>query len=144
MTQRGRGLLEIKSSNNPFFQAASADIGTNPHLVTKWSGNTDPAMTKTSSASKDTFSFLYTRESDIIGSLVPKSNVEVKSLLTKTEFLKKRREEMRAQMLTDCVSEPEPIPRPSTEEILAHYHHAPKVEDPRFLTTSVKCSRHLL
>ena len=40
------------------------------------------------------FSFLYSRESDVIGSKVPKTIVEEKKVLTKTEFLKKKRENL--------------------------------------------------
>ena len=138
MAHRGRGLLEVKPSNNPFFQSTASDIGVNPYNGVQWSGDHDPAMLKASSVSKDTFSFLYARESDTIGSRVAKPPVERPSLLTKTEFLKKRREELRARMTVDEAEMQNVVPpKVTVEDVLAHYKHEPKVEDPRYMTTSV-------
>lgn len=148
MSSRGRGLLEIKPSSNPFFQSTGSDIGVNPHIPVKWTGDVDPAMTRVNPASKDTFSFLYTRESDTIGSKVAKPQNEHPQILTKTEFLKKRREELRTQMLLDSggidpyATEGEAgggleSTKPNVEEILSRYTHAPKQEDPRYMTTAV-------
>jgi hypothetical protein len=139
MAQRGRGLLEVKPSNNPFMQSTSADLGVNPYQKVEWSGDHDPAMTRNADgANRDTFSFLYARESDNIGGRVAKPTNEKPRLLTKTEFLKKRREELRAQMTVDEVAMQNAVePTYTVEEILTHYKHEPKSEDPRFMTTSV-------
>ena len=142
MSFRGRGTLEVKKSSNPFFQTTNSNIGVNPHERTDWTGDVDPAMLKSEAAAKETFSFLYTRESDVIGSQVPKPTREEKSLLTKTEFLKKRRAELRTQMLSDSASFEEtssaaPM-RVTAEDMLKVYKHEPKSEDPRFMTTSVR------
>jgi hypothetical protein len=139
--QRGRGLLEVKPCSNPFMQSTSADIGVNPYLGVAWTGENDPAMTRASDGSKDTFSFLYARESDNIGARVAKPINEKPRLLTKTEFLKKRREELRSQMTMDEVQmQNTVIPSPTAEDILVHYKHDPRAEDPRYTTTSVSVS----
>lgn len=139
MARRGRGLLEVKSSSNPFFQSTASDIGTIPTRTIKWTGDVDPAMMTSHTQKEDTFSFLYSRESDTIGSMVRKPVLEKKELLTKTEFLKKRRETLREEM-GDTVGngdESETVFKVTAEQVLAQYRHVPKLEDPRFMTTSV-------
>lgn len=97
-----------------------------------------------SSASQDTFSFLYSRESDRIGSMVKKPENPHKELLTKTEFLKKRREELRAQGPTDfdrellsmTKSERQESKKVDVEEILKHFKHNSKDEDPRYTSSN--------
>lgn len=139
MSQRGRGLLEIQHSNNPFFQTSGRDVGVNPYSKKVWSGDVDPAMIKKNVHAQENFSFLYTRESDTIGSRVTKPSLENREILTKTEFLKKRREELRSNMgeedLAFDTTESSKF-QITAEEILSVYKHEPKNEDPRFTTSS--------
>lgn len=87
------------------------------------------------------FAFLYTRESDRIGSKVAKPVMKETRLLTKTEFLKKKREEVSAsnslsQEEDDREAHNSPTKR-NAEDILAVYKHVPKYEDPRYTTSTV-------
>jgi hypothetical protein len=150
MSLRGRGCLELKPSNNPFHQTTSADIGCVPNSKTEWTGNPDPAMKLAASRLGNTdhevehFSFLYTRESDKIGSKVKQPVIPRNRLLTKTEFLKKRREDLKAQELTDndnmlltLNGSPTKTVKKSAEEALLYYTQGTKVEDPRYTTSNV-------
>lgn len=84
------------------------------------------------------FSFLYSRESDVIGSKVPKTIVEEKKVLTKTEFLKKKREMVEAtNSLEGTATIAEETKSRSAEDILNVYKHEPKYEDPRYTTSNV-------
>lgn len=150
MAARGRGCLELKPSNNPFLQTTSADIGCVPTNKTVWTGNPDPAMKLTASRLGNTdhedehFSFLYSRESDKIGSKVKQPVIPRNRLLTKTEFLKKRREDLRSQELTDndnmlliLNGSPQKAVKKTAEEALLYYKQGTKVEDPRYTTSNV-------
>lgn len=73
MTCRGRGCLEIKPSPNPFFQTTSADIGVNAHNQIDWKiDGKAPPFNSSAQHSDGNFLFLYSRESEVIGSKVPK------------------------------------------------------------------------
>lgn len=147
MSIRGRGTLEVKQSNNPFHQTTASDIGVRPAQRIQWTGNADPAMKCNSHNHSDTFSFLYTRESDKIGAMVSKPALGHKRLLTKTEFLKNRREELQStQTLTQediallNINNQE-ISQPNVEEILKVFKQGTKYEDPRYTTSNGEYGR---
>lgn len=74
----------------------------------------------------------------MIGSKVPKTIVEEKKVLSKTEFLKKKREMVEAtKSLEGTASIAEESKSPSAEDILNVYKHEPKYEDPRYTTSNV-------
>lgn len=137
-----RGLL--KPSSNPFFQTTASDIGIRPTETIVWTGNADPAMKCAAvSERKDMFGFLYSRESDRIGAMVPKpSNSTHKAPLTKTEFLKKRRELLRTigpdefdlELLS--TTKKEELVKPDVEAVLKVFKQGTKVEDPRYTSTN--------
>lgn len=158
---RGRGTLEVRPSDNPFFQPVSADIGKNlqnSNAEWKVSGNA-PQFTSTKHTVDGNFSFLYTRESDRIGQKVPKPQLKETKMLSKTEFLKQRRERALASagemavtggshFEDDLNSTFEQVPQtPASAEgatfkvdpnaYLQVYQHVPKQEDPRYITSAV-------
>eukprot|EP01038_Epipyxis_sp_PR26KG_P006145 gene6145-8472_t len=149
MTHRGRGTLEVKPSSNPFFQTTNSDIGIKPHESITWKvkGKMPPFNSNVHEVDGN-FSFLYTRTSDDIGSKVTKAPAPTNKLLTKTEFLKKKREmvQMNKTNGTDDVDENNEIHdfsndksstfKRTAEDILAVYQHAPKAEDPRYTTST--------
>ena len=87
------------------------------------------------------FGFLYSRESDVIGSKIKKPEHEAPKVLTKTEFLNKKREKQMqialatGQLIEEAISSAPP--KPSADEILAVYQHNPRNEDPRYTTSTV-------
>jgi len=145
MTQRGRGLLEIKPSNSPFFVSAASDHGLDVKRLSRveWAGATvndfaKSARMEASKGKQESFSFLYTRESDTIGGRVAKPVIDRPKMLTKTEFLKKWREkrvptESAEGGLEDLSSEPEPI---NVDRVLTVWKQGTKNEDPRYTTTN--------
>jgi hypothetical protein len=141
MSLRGRGLLEVKPSTNPFFQTTTSDIGTNPNEEIKWQvqGKVPPFQSGKHNVDGN-FAFLYSRESDRIGSKVQKPVMKETRLLTKTEFLKKKREEQEAanmdRLEEDESSDPASPGKRTAEDILAVYQHVPKYEDPRYTTST--------
>lgn len=141
MSLRGRGLLEIKPSSNPFFQSTTSDIGANPADSIQWKvdGKAPPFQAGKHNVDGN-FSFLYSRESDRIGAKVAKPVMKDTKLLTKTEFLKKKREEFAASSDFSQVEDREEKTSPSkrtAEDVLAVYKHVPKYEDPRYTTSMV-------
>lgn len=142
MSLRGRGLLEIKPSSNPFFQSTTSDIGANPTESIQWKvdGKVPPFQAGKHNVDGN-FSFLYSRESDRIGAKVTKPVMKDTKLLTKTEFLKKKREEFAASVDNSQAEEREEKTSPSkrtAEDVLAVYKHEPKYEDPRYTTSTVR------
>jgi len=138
MSYRGRGALEVKPGNSPFFVSTGSDIGVNVEKHIKWKGEANPDFQKSGrKKQEESFSFLYTRESDSIGGRVPKPMMEKPRLLTKTEFLKKWREER-----TDPSTIVEEEPRQArgvkldAEQILKSFKQGTKVEDPRYTSTN--------
>jgi hypothetical protein len=143
MTCRGRGCLEIKPSPNPFFQTSSADIGVNAHNQIDWKiDGKAPPFNSSAQHSDGNFLFLYSRESDVIGAKVPKPVMDQKKLLTKTEFLKKKREMVEAtksfEESNDAVDELISTTA-RAEAVLNGFQHNPKFEDPRYTTSNVSC-----
>lgn len=142
MTCRGRGCLEIKPSPNPFFQPTSADVGVKPNEEIVWKVNgKEPPFNSSAQKSDGNFLFLYTRESDVIGAKVQKPVVQEKKLLTKTEFLKKKREMLELTKTTEGTYEDtndlETTGKMNVETLLENYKHVPKAEDPRYTTSNV-------
>ncbi len=145
MSHRGRGTLEVKPSSNPFFQTTASDIGVDTKKKINWSYDVNPSMVETEAYVNDgTFAFLYKRTSDEIGAKVAKPtgglySSEVK-MLSRTEFLKKRREELMNSAAADSIRasrQQAEAPRPTVDEILQVYKHDSKKEDPRYTTTGV-------
>jgi hypothetical protein len=141
MSLRGRGLLEVKPSPNPFFQTTTGEIGARPDENIQWKvDGKQPPFQHGKHTVDGNFSFLYTRESDRIGGKVPKPVMKETRLLTKTEFLKKKREEFAATAsdlpdeLQEATRSP---PKPTAAGVLAVYKHEPKYEDPRYTTSMV-------
>lgn len=133
----------MKPSPNPFFQTTTSEIGARPDEQVQWKvGGKQPPFQHGKHTVDGNFSFLYTRESDRIGGKVPKPVMKETKLLTKTEFLKKKREEVAASGTMHEENEREttsPV-KPSPEDVLAVYKHIPKYEDPRYTTSTVRLS----
>jgi hypothetical protein len=147
MSVRGRGTLEVRKSDNPFFQTTNADIGlsaSNTNFEWTTATNQNGANSTLASSIKPykvdgNFSFLYTRESDLIGAKVKKPEVSEVRMLSRSEFLKKRREKalLDAEATGELQYEETPAYKPTPEDFLRAYHHVPKEEDPRYLTSGV-------
>ncbi len=147
MSHRGRGCLEIKPNSNPFLQPVYGDYGIKPHEHIDWKveGKT-PHINAVVHKVEGNFAFLYSRESDKIGGRLPKPQKEQPRVLTKTEFLKKKREDLEEAMQTSDFQLEEPAPvvllKQTAEEMVKLYRHAPVEEDPRFTTTNVSSSTY--
>jgi hypothetical protein len=147
MSVRGRGTLEVRKCDNPFFQTTNADIGlsasnTNFEWTTDNSqngGNSTLASSIKPYKVDGNFAFLYTRESDLIGAKVKKPEVSEVRMLSRSEFLKKRREKALsdAEAAGELQYDDTPAYKPTPEDFLRAYHHLPKEEDPRYLTSGV-------
>ena len=144
MSQRGRGALEVKPSNSPFFVSAASDHGLDVKRLNRveWAGAVNPDYAKSAklgaaSGKTESFAFLYTRESDTIGGRVPKPVIDRPKMLTKTEFLKKWREKRvpadGGEVLDELLPEPEPV---NVDRVLAVWKQGTKGEDPRYTTTN--------
>jgi hypothetical protein len=86
-----------------------------------------------------TFAFLYKRTSDDIGGKIAKPVKEEHKMMTRTEFLKKRREDLMNSAAADTIRanrKTVEVPKPTVDQILTVYKHETKVEDPRYNTTS--------
>ncbi len=132
--------MEVKPSTNPFFQTVASDIGVNTKEKVEWSYDVNPSLVETEAYVNDgTFSFLYKRTSDDIGGKVAKPTSDVHKIPTRTEFLKKRREELMSSAAADTIRanrKTVEVPKPTVDQILTVYKHETKVEDPRYNTTS--------
>ena len=141
---RGKGTLEVRPSRNPFFQSTHSDLGTNPHDRVEWTGNPDPGMKTTQFSHADTFSFLYSRESDRIGGKVSKPVFAHPQLPSKTEFLKKRRDDLQAKGLDNEDHDLLKLTQHRGKEYfktdvnatLQVWKQGTKEEDPRYTTTN--------
>ncbi len=146
MSIRGRGTLEIRQSDNPFFQPVSGDIGLTAQRQTEWkvTGHA-PKFNCTKHNVDGNFSFLYTRESDMIGSKVHKPQISEIRMLTRSEFLKERREKAfrDSEMMGEPIEETNSSSYEQTnfkvnpDDFLRSYKHDPKYEDPRYITSTV-------
>lgn len=174
MTWRGRGCLEIGESSNPFFQPVSAEIGrTSRNSPTvDWTVTGSPKKVKPPYKVDGNFDFLYTRESDVIGSRVHKPQSLDLKMPTRTEFLKQRRLQAYEKMISSRGNSPDGNTghrtqspgstqsfyeedddedfnltkarrfKMAAEDILSAYKHQPKNEDPRYTTTNVSTTNH--
>ena len=138
MTMRGRGSLEVKPSNNPFFVRTSGDFGVQPEEKVEWKAALNPDFAASFKMKRpENFSFLYTRESDSIGGKVANPLDSKPRVLTKTEFLKKWRAERTKDLNPDELKQDtEEKVKPDVDRILASWKQGTKEEDPRFQTTS--------
>lgn len=141
MSVRGRGTLEIRKNNNPFFQSTSSDIGlSTANANLEWAVNSGPSFPTAKPYKVDgNFSFLYSRESDKIGGKVPKPEVSEVRMLSRSEFLKQRRDKALETVSFDATTD-QLNEKPTAEDMLATYKHVSKDEDPRYLTSNVSYS----
>ena len=140
MAARGRGCLEIKSSTNPFMQTMASDIGMRAKQIEWTAPEVDLSGVKPYK-SDGSFSFLYTRESDVVGSRVAKP---MHSLAyepkTKGEMLREKRDKLRVLMEKQSV----PIDEADAKETasknldaeIASWKQGTKSEDPRYTTSN--------
>jgi|MDTB01.2.fsa_nt_gb hypothetical protein len=138
MTMRGRGSLEVKPSNNPFFVRTSGDFGVTPEEHVEWKAALNPDFAASLKMKKsENFSFLYTRESDNIGAKVDNPLDSKPRVLTKTEFLKKWRAERTKDLdPSSSAGGGDEKTKPNVERILSVWKQGTKDEDPRFQTTN--------
>jgi hypothetical protein len=140
---RGRGALEINRSTNPFFQTTNSDLGSNPHEPVGWKHDINPSFLQTAvnAEKKEDFSFLYRRESDTIGKRLDKTQPFLPQQLTKTQFLKARREHLQQNLgsvPSDIFQMKETTQSVDAYEKLKAYKHQAKSEDPRYTTAAVR------
>ena len=103
MANRGRGLLEVQKSSNPFFQTANGEYGVNIAQQVAYRDKFnlipgDKSSFKDSEkkyADDEDFSFLYQRTSEKIGSTVPKPERTREYSISKADLAKRRRETIR-------------------------------------------------
>lgn len=173
--QRGRGTLSVAKNNSPFFQTTQGDIGYNTtketapdslgpwkcplteedFAATKGNNRMDSTASELQAAAfdKGNFNFLYTRESDTIGSKVKKPNDDNGKIIrvqpkSKAEFLRDcyrstealaAKEKMVMSMgksLELDATGAMVVPKQSAEEILKSYKHKSKEEDARYTTAN--------
>jgi len=145
MSVRGRGCLEIRPSNNPFYQSTNGDIGRSvENTPSEWNIHGEQPKFSTKKREVDgNFAFLYSRESDRIGQRLAKPASSEIRVLSKTEFLKQRREKALALTNGEEIDLNAELEQATTtqkltaEELLKIYRHEPKQEDPRYLTSGV-------
>lgn len=138
MSRRGRGCLEIKQSDNAFYQTTTGEIGLKPNIdagrtFRRQFPETTIEDTKSGNMNIDTgtsgnFSFLYTRESDKIGSKVRKDGMQMTHTL-------QRRTQFGTRFIEAGLTQVPP--RPSADELLSYYRQGTKEEDPRYTTSTV-------
>eukprot|EP00605_Chrysophyceae_sp_TOSAG23-4_P002762 GSChrysophyteH1.ASY1.ANO1.3046.1 assembled CDS len=142
---RGRGALEVKPSTNPFFVRTSSDFGVKPEDHVAWSGAVNPDFAKSMKVTRpESFSFLYTRESDNIGGKIENPLDTKPRVPTKTEFLKKWRAEQmdRKDLAKNTLNFPNEDTRAvkktpeEVDRILSKWKQGTKQEDPRYTSTS--------
>ena len=147
MSQRGRGALEVKPSNSPFFVSTTSEHGLDLGRLKRveWAGAINPEFARSAKVvaargKQETFAFLYTRESDSYGGRVPKPAIDRPKMLTKTEFLKHWREKRvpadGGEVLSELLPEPEPTGTVDVERVLESWKQGTKAEDPRYTTTN--------
>lgn len=146
MANRGRGLLEVQKSANPFFQTINGEYGTNvaAQVASRDKINLIPGdkskidVNKKYENSDEDFSFLYQRTSDKVGSTVPKGAPR-EYTISKADLAKRRRETIK---MLETIIPPENTAeahKPTPEEIdrtLASWKQGTKWEDPRYTTAN--------
>lgn len=147
MSQRGRGLLEINPSKNPFYQTTASDIGRKPEdkATIDWDmpknmrtnatiqqpESTEPAPIKDYG---EDFSFLYARSSDVIGG---KLETKMGAMAASMDTNPARR---KPAIHSDHAAQ---IPRVErgrikldSDRVLAVYKHDTKRENPLYTTAA--------
>lgn len=150
MAQRGRGLLEIHPSKNPFFQTTASDIGRNidDRVKVDWnkprdftstrSGQMIDAREVSSPAAEqqpvknygEDFSFLYARSSDVIGGKLPKQMGPMSSCMDSNHS--KTRNTVGSSVVAPVQQRVHV--KKDVNAILEVYKHEPKVENPLYAT----------
>ena len=147
MTYRGRGLLEVSRSSNPFFQSTNSDYGVDIayQVASRDKINLIPGdkskldVDKKDRPADEDFSFLYQRTSDKFGSTVPKGAPR-EYTITKADLARRRRETIKVletvfpQENSSAKKEP-----PSTDDVertLRSWKQGTKWEDPRYTTAN--------
>lgn len=146
MANRGRGLLEVQKSTNPFFQTTNGEYGVNiaQQLASKDKINLIPGdrsqidVDKKYANKDEDFSFLYQRTSDKIGSTVPKGAPR-EYTITKAALAKRRRETIK--MLETIIPQDGRSEKviPTNEDVertLRSWKQGTKWEDPRYITAN--------
>jgi hypothetical protein len=132
MSRSDRSDGDLKQSNSAFYHTTSSEIGA-PILNVEEKTETKGCIT--SSSALQSFPFLYTRESDKIGAMVPGNGMSSKSQ-TASDLARRRAErnsKIEAEVKEQSNLKPVKI---SAEQILLCYKQGTKIEDPRFTTSS--------
>jgi hypothetical protein len=132
MNRRDRSDGDLKQSNSAFYHTTSSEIGAQ---ILSLEEKTETKTCTTSSSALQSFPFLYTRESDKIGAMVPGNGMSSKS---QTASDLARRRAARNSMIEAEIKEQsnlKPV-KISAEQILSCYKQGTKIEDPRFTTSS--------
>lgn len=147
MAYRGRGCLEIRPSNNPFYQTTNSVLGADPNNRVEWKRASGEEISKESEEKGEDspkfhegapdFTFQYTRTSDTIGSNIGFNMTSKPEGPTKAELARKRGERLR---LHQSVTQVENV-KMDASTALQHYVHNPKIEDPRYTTSSNEVGR---
>ena len=97
MSLRGRGALEVKPSLNPFMQSGSSMYGYKPTAARSWKHpEPEPPARVAINTNDGNFAFLYTRESDRIGSEVAKPTNSIQhEEKSKAMLLREKRDKLR-------------------------------------------------
>ena len=146
MHNRGRGLLEVQKSVNPFFQTVNGEYGVSvaDQMASRDKINLVPGDKSKLDVDKkyenpdEDFSFLYARTSDKFGSTVPKGAPR-EYTISKADLARKRRETIK---MLETIVPPENTAiaaKPTAEEIertLASWNQPTKYEDPRYTTAN--------
>ena len=145
MAQRGRGCLEVKKSLNPFMQTGSSDIGFRATQI-EWNRPAvnveEMVLPPAQGEDNGNFMFLYTRESDTIGSQLAKPQhslaYEPKS---KGDLLREKRDRLRALKETSVKKdlEPQDLEDARAANVVAcisSWKPCIKEEDPRYTTAN--------
>lgn len=140
MSQRGRGCLEIRPSDSAFYRTTTSEIGDRPekNYDTRelMNGNTKQSETLDDNIpTPQSFAFLYTKESDKIGSKVRMDGVNANLQMTLSNARRGRSKSSAFASQAGTMSSADSANQ-KTDEILLSYKQGTKVEDPRFTTSS--------
>lgn len=133
MSRRDSSERDLKQSNPAFYHTTSSEIGA---PIANFKERTDTKCSATSSSASQSFPFLYTRESDKIGAMVPGNNGMSSKSQTASDLARRRAERnLMIEAEIKKMSNLKPV-EISTEQILSCYRQGTKIEDPRFTTSS--------
>lgn len=135
MSQRGRGCFEIRPPTSAFYRTSTSEIGDEIIRTTDIVDISESSERQAASTATQSFSFLYTRESDKIGSKVRNDAIDNNPHFSAVAC---QRRQNRARNMIDEneTCETIKIPELTTEQVLATYKQGSKVEDPRFTTSA--------